>query len=377
MIYLDNAATTALSPYIKSILSDTYSRLYGNNSSPHKIGKESNAALESARVSIAELFGVDSRGIYFTSGATESINLLFQGYTKLLQRNTQPQNEIIISQIEHPAVYQTAHYLKKQGFIVHELKNDNYGRIDTEHLKELLNNKTALVAVMAVNNETGVVQHISDLVDIVKDNNDKTLFFTDTVQALCKIDVTPFTRKVDGFCGSAHKIGGPKGVGFLYLNPKFRALPIIYGGEQELSFRPGTVNVPGIFLMSEALIDRTTHFNVNTKHVTEINTYLEKKLKDYNIEFSRIVPLEQTSPYIVSLSLPIQNDRLLESLSERNICVSKRSACSSQSHSKSRILESMGIEHDEIDRIIRVSFSRETTKEEIDAFAQAVQEIIA
>ena len=376
MIYLDNAATTALSPHVKSLLVDRYDTLYGNNSSPHQAGHVANDSLRTARKKIAEICKVDPNGIYFTSGATESINTLFQGYARLLKRGSSERCEIIISQIEHPAVYQTAHYLGTQGFVIHELKNDTYGRVDMQDLQEKLSAKTALVAIMSVNNETGTIQNIDEIVTAVKAVDEKILFFTDTVQALGKIDVTSFTSKVDGFCGSAHKVGGPKGVGFLYLNPKFRSLPLIFGGDQELSYRPGTVNVPGIDLMAEALEDRFLNVEANATKVKNINAHLESELHKSNIAFKRVISIELASPYIFCMSLPINNDKLLEKLSKRGICISKRSACSSQSHSKSRILESMNIPGDEIDRIVRVSFSPETTKEEMTIFVENVAEIL-
>lgn len=357
---------------LKSFVSSSY----GNNSSPHQAGHVANDSLRTARKKNAEICKVDPNGIYFTSGATESINTLFQGYARLLKRGSSERCEIIISQIEHPAVYQTAHYLGTQGFVIHELKNDTYGRVDMQDLQEKLSAKTALVAIMSVNNETGTIQNIDEIVTAVKAVDEKILFFTDTVQALGKIDVTSFTSKVDGFCGSAHKVGGPKGVGFLYLNPKFRSLPLIFGGDQELSYRPGTVNVPGIDLMAEALEDRFLNAEANATKVKNINAHLESELHKSNIAFKRVISIELASPYIFCMSLPINNDKLLEKLSKRGICISKRSACSSQSHSKSRILESMNIPGDEIDRIVRVSFSPETTKEEMTTFVENVAEIL-
>jgi cysteine desulfurase len=374
MIYLDNAATTSLSPRIRDILVSTYETLYANSSSPHQAGLFARDSLEDARRRIAGMFRVDPGGIYFTSAATESINTLFQGYTKFISGSTR--NEILVSQIEHPAVYETAHYLRTQGFIVHELQNDNYGRVHLDDLRKKMSDKTALVAIMSVNNETGVIQNISEAVKCVKDRDRKILFFTDTVQALGKINVAHFTEKVDAFCGSAHKVGGPKGVGFLYLNPEFRSLPLMYGGSQELSYRPGTVNVPGIALMAEALEDRIVNLDTNAQKVAKLRDHLEGKMIQKMINFSRVIPSEFASPYIFCMSLPINNDYLLEKLSERDVCISKRSACSSEAHSKSRILESMNIPDDEIDRIVRVSFSPETTEEEIDSFVENLESIL-
>lgn len=376
MIYLDNAATTPLSPSVLKIVQDTNTKLFANNSSIHVAGKTAREALESARFSLSNIFGVNTSGLYFTSGATESINMLLQGYCKQLLRNGSTRNQIVISKIEHPAVHETVHYLKTLGFIIHELQNDNFGRVLVDDLNSYINHNTAIVAVMAVNNETGVVQDIENLINIVKSFDEKILFFTDTVQALGKISTTKITKMADGFCGSAHKVGGPKGVGFLFVKPEFRILPLTYGGDQEHSLRPGTTNVPGINLMSAAFADRNINFTINFEHVTSLNKYLEECLKNKKINFRRTIPFEYTSPYIFSVLLPMNSDRLLEELSKREICISKRSACSSQSHSKSRILESIFIDHDEIDRIVRVSFSPESTKSEIDVFVENLVDIL-
>lgn len=374
MIYFDNASTTELSDYVKKYIPKS-NEVYGNSSAPHKLGLDSAALLQESRLEMAKLLGVEASSIYFTSGSTEAINLLFQGYARMLQVTNNKRNEIIITKIEHPAVYQSAKYLESLGFVIHELDNDRYGKVNLKDLKNKINNKTALVSIMSVNNETGVIQNMSKIYDIVKKDPD-ILLFSDTTQSIGKTDISPYIHNLDAFCVSAHKIGGPKGVGFLYLNSKFRIMPLMFGGGQEKNYRPGTTSTPAVFLMSKALQDVLQNFNHNFKVISEINTYLESELKKANIAYRRTVPQEDSSPYIFSVILPIHNNILLVSLSDKNIYVSKRSACSSMSHTKSRILESMSIEGDDIDKVVRISFSHKTKKEEIDVFIKALKEIL-
>lgn len=376
MIYLDNAATTALTPRIKSLLEEKYD-IFGNPGSPHQFGKIASTELEAARHMMAELFGVDPTGLYFTSGATESINLLFQGYAKFLTRNSQNSTkEIIISRLEHPAVYQAAHYLRASGFVIHEIENNPCGVVDLIRLGEIVNEQTVLVAIMTVNNETGVIQPIEEIVQTVKSKNQKTLVFSDTVQALGKVSVENITNKVDAFCGSAHKVGGPKGAGFLYVNPEFRIFPLFYGGAQEHSLRPGTENVPGVSLMAESFFDAIQNLDANSTWVQSVNAHLENQLIKNGIPYKRTIPVESASPFIFSVQFPISSNRVLDCLSENGIYISKRSACSSQSHTKSRILESMNIDDESIDQIVRISFSPATTIEEIDTLVEVLSSIV-
>lgn len=372
MIYLDNAATTPLSPIVRRQTLSVYDKLFANSSSPHPAGNQSNLAVTQARASLAKALGVEKAGVYFNSGATEGINTYFQGSARISPQRNALKNEVIISQIEHPAVYQTAMFLKSIGFVVREVKGDSNGKVDLDDLRNLMSNKTAYVAIMAVNNETGIIQDINAISEVIKSINKDAILFVDIVQAFGKIDVREFSSNADVMCFSAHKFGGPKGVGGLYINPTIRPFPIFYGGDQEGSFRPGTINAPSIALMAQAAEDRLHNLSKNNEHVRNLKIKMLSTLKEKGAKFRQIVPMEFSSNYILSISQPLKSDILLSELAKFEICISKRSACSSSSHSKSRILESLGIQDHEIDRIVRISFSPENTEEEVETFCHVL-----
>lgn len=378
MIYLDSAATTPLSKVVKESLVDAFEKIFGNNSSPHIAGEIASKHLKEARESISSIFGIPSNTITFTSGATESANSIIQGYAKFLKRSNVNRNEIIISEIEHPAIYNTAEFLEKEGFKIIKIKCNEKGQVEAEEMKKLINKNTALVAVMHVNNETGIIQPIKELAKVVKDYDQNILFLTDTVQSIGKVSFEMDPKLIDAFFVSGHKIGAPKGIGFHYINPKFRVIPILIGGGQESGRRSGTVNVVGAYLLEKSLKDKHTNLSSNLKHVQSLRTILLKMLNESNvIESESAVNHEEISPYINSIAIKnIRSDILVEKLSEKGICVSRKSACSSQSHSKSRVLEGSKIHSNLIDNILRVSFLPETTKEEITILIKAIEEII-
>jgi len=376
MIYLDNAATTPLSPIIRDHTLTAHDSLFANCSSLHPAGNRSNLAVSEAREKIAKVLGVEPAGVYFNSGATEGINTFLQGAARISSQQNNAKNEIIISQLEHPAVYQTVMFLRSIGFTVHEVKNNAIGKVDLEHLRSLMSPKTAYVTIMAVNNETGVIQDINAISKVIKHANKDTILFVDIVQALGKIDVQNFSSNADVMCFSGHKFGAPKGVGGIYINPTIRPFPILYGGDQEKSFRPGTINAPSIALMALAAEDRLVNLIKNNKHVGDLKTKMLSSLKEKGVKIRQIVPIESSSNYILSMSQPLRSDVLLSELAKFEICISKRSACSSNSHSKSRILESMGIDDNEIDRIVRISFSPENTQEQVETFSQVLASIV-
>lgn len=374
MIYLDNAATTHLSPIVLERLTEVYKLYSGNNSSPHISGKRANDQLKTARATIASLLGLNEGQFYFTSGATESINVILQGYARHLKRiGEQHRNEVIVASFEHPAVYNTVMSLKELGFTVHEVMPSRAGLIDVSALESLVTEKTAIVAIMHVNNETGATQSINELARYVKSISRDILFFTDTVQAIGKIPYKYDYSCVDALVMSGHKFGGPKGIGGFYLNPEFRIKPILFGGNQEMSYRPGTVNVPGATLMAIALEEAMTNIENSLRHTEDLNQLMYTEFENLNIEFERVISEELSSPYIASIIIHNKrSETLIEQLSENGICVSSKSACSSTSHKKSRILESMGMPLDKIDNVLRISFSPTTSKEDVVQFVKVL-----
>ena len=376
MIYFDNAATTPISPNIKKMLAQAYTETYGNPSSVHVLGKQASALLEQSRQRIASVLAANPANIYFSSGATESANIILQGYAQFLKKTNNPRNEIIISAIEHPAVDKTASFLEKYGFVVKKVGVDQQGIIVVDQFKSLLTAQTAMVAFIHTNNEIGTVQDIAGLARICKEKDPAILFVTDIVQAVGKVPLN-LTPDIDAYFVSGHKIGAPKGLGFFYLNQKFRIQPIIYGGGQESGYRPGTTSPVNALLLAEAIEDRIQNLEATTDHVLKLNTLFTSELDKQKIKYQRTIDAQKSSPFILSIALPDSTGEfILEELSQRGICISQGSACSSNNHVKSRILEAIGLPDKLLDATVRISFSPENTEAEVLEVVAAIKNIV-
>ncbi len=377
MIYLDNAATTPISPVVARHLQSAYVDIFGNSSSSHALGKQAEKTLEQARESIASLLGFPKEKIFFSSGATESANIIIQGYAKHLLRTNSPRKEILISEMEHPAVYTTALSLENAGFTMRIIPNGKNGVIDQQALESMLSGHTGIVAIMRVNNETGTIQPIRELSQLVKEKDPGILFMTDIVQAIGKIPLDIAPESVDAWFISGHKIGAPKGTGAFYINSKFRLQPVLFGGGHEGGYRPGTTNVSGAHLLSISIQDSIEHLEKHAQHARTLQYHLVSELTKNRIEFKRTIEAEHSSPFIFSIIVPGQKSAdTIQKLSNQEICISSRSACSSNSHSKSRILESLNMPTELIDSVLRISFSAENTAEEVETFAKALGSIV-
>ena len=241
--YLDNSATTRTFDEVTEYMAQVMRDNYGNPSSMHMVGVNAENEIKTAKESIAGILKVDAKDICFTSGGTESDNLALIGCAMANRRDGM---HLITTRIEHPAVLETMGYLEEQGFSVTYLDVMPDGRVDPKALEEAIRDDTILVSIMHVNNEIGSMNDIEKLADIVKDYSPSILFHTDAVQSFGKTKIYPKRMKIDLLSVSAHKIHGPKGVGFLYINEKVKILPVIHGGGQQKGLRSGTENVPGI-----------------------------------------------------------------------------------------------------------------------------------
>ena len=241
--YLDNSATTRTFDEETEYMADVMRNNYGNPSSMHMVGINAENEIKTAKDSLAGILKVDAKDIYFTSGGTESDNLAIIGCALANRRDGM---HIITTRTEHPAVLETMGYLEEQGFEVTYLDVTKDGRVDPKALEDALTDDTILVSIMHVNNEIGSMNDIEKLADTVKDYRPSILFHTDAVQSFGKAKIYPKRMKIDLMSVSAHKIHGPKGVGFLYINEKVKILPVIFGGGQQKGLRSGTENVPGI-----------------------------------------------------------------------------------------------------------------------------------
>ena len=365
MIYLDNCATTK--PY-KEVL-DTFVEVnnsyYGNPASINKYGKTANKLLTAARTQVADILGVGVESIFFTSCATESNNIALLGS---VEHKKDFGNRIIVSKIEHPSVLETFRELERRGFILDYVDVDGYGFIDLNHLKSLLTKETILLSVMHVNNIFGAIQPIEKIVEILKDYP-KVHFHVDGVQGVLKDSVD--LSRVDSYSISAHKFHGIKGIGILYLKSRRTVHNITFGGGQEDGLRSGTVNVAAAVSLAKAL--RLSHERI--ANAKDNHKELKKLIID---EFSKYEHIVINSPSsdkfvdsIINISLPkIKGEAIVNALNDRGIMVSTTSACSSKTFHLNEALYARGLSKENIEGSIRVSFSYETTKEEVEKFIE-------
>ena len=369
MIYLDNCATTKPYDEVLKTFVEVNNSYYGNPASINKYGKTVNKLLNAARTQVADILGVESDTIYFTSCATESNNIALLGS---VEHKKDFGNRIIVSKIEHPSVLETFRELEHRGFILDYVNVDENGFIDLEHLKSLLTKETILVSVMHVNNIFGAIQPIGKIVELLKDYP-KIHFHVDGVQGVLKekIDLT----MIDSYSISAHKFHGLKGIGVLYLKSRRTTHNITFGGGQENGLRSGTVNVPGAVSLAKAL--RLTQEKVND--VKEKHYGYKKLIVD---ELSAIEHVIINSPLqknfvdsIINISLPkIKGEAIINALNERGIMVSTTSACSSRTFHLNEALYARGLSKENIEGSIRVSFSYETKLEEVKKFIEVFKD---
>ena len=371
MIYLDNSATTMPD---KAVADEVYKMLtsnFGNPSSFHKAGLDANMSLKAARESVAKALSAEPDEIYFTSGGTEANNLAILGAVEASKRRGK---RIVTTAIEHESVLQTIDELEKQGFEVVRIAPDRQGKISKQQIIEAVNSDTILVSVMYVNNEVGSVMPVEIIKKAVQRADAPALIHVDCVQAFGKIPVKPSKLGADLVTVTAHKIHGPKGVGALYVKKGVRIVPRVYGGEQEKKLRPGTEAIPLIAGFGKAC-ELIPDYAEQAKHIAEINSYARQRLSE--IDGVIINSADDASDYIINLYVPVfmTSQTVVQHLSSKyGICISNGSACAKGK--RSHVLTAMKLPDKQIERSVRVSFSRNTTLEEIDAFAEAIRETV-
>lgn len=373
-IYLDNSATTKAYPEVAELVADIMLHDYGNASSMHQKGVDAEKYLKYSKSVIAGIMKVKEKEIYFTSGGTESDNWALMGAAFANQRSGK---HLITTQIEHPAVLRTMDHLKELGFEVTYLSVDEYGHISLEELKRAVRPDTILVSIMFVNNEVGAIQPIDEAGEIIKSVNPRTLFHVDAVQGFGKLRLLPKKWKIDMVSVSGHKIHGPKGTGFLYIDEKVKIKPIIYGGGQQNGYRSGTENIPGVAGLGKASELIYKDLVEDTNRLYE----LKKKLVDGLLKIDRVKingPQDETgAPHIVSASIAgIRSEVMLHSLEDKGVYVSAGSACASHKHTVSDTLNAMKLSTDLMDSTIRFSLSVFTTQEEIDYTLKCIYELV-
>ena len=370
-IYLDNSATTKVYKQAAEAAFEVMTENYGNPSSLHMKGVEAERTMEEARKIIADALGGNPDGLYFTSGGTEANNLAVIGGALSKKRKG---NKVIVSAYEHDSVIKSAKQLETMGFSVTYLAPDENGIITPAAVFDAVDEKTVLVSVMLVNNEIGAINPIKEICAAAKRKNPELLFHTDAVQGFCKMPFKAEKAGVDLVTVTAHKIGGPKGVGALWMKKGARVLPLHFGGEQEKQLRPGTQATPLI-----AAFGKATELSVDgMKAFREKTALLEQKLKDAVNEIDGVAvnSKEGALSAIVNISvLGIRSEIMLHFLENKGIYVSSGSACALGA--KSHVLAAMGYDSARIDSAIRVSFGRDTEPEDIDEFVLAIKDAMS
>lgn len=365
MIYLDNCSTTKPRKEVIEAITESMANDFGNPSSLHRLGLNSEKRIKKIREDIARFLKVNRDEIYFTSGGTESNNTAIQSIVNKYNRQGK---HIITTKIEHPSVLNLMKYYEEEGYSVTYLDVDDKGLISLEELEKEIREDTILVSIMHVNNEIGSIQPISEVKDIINKKNSKALFHVDGIQAFAKVDILLKSWGIDTYSFSGHKIYGPKGIGGLYIDKKHRLSPIIYGGNQEKGMRSGTENLVGIIGLGKAINIMESKYKEEREYVLNLKKYFKRRIEEEidNIKFNTPVD-QESSPYILNVSFNhVRGEVLLHYLEEKEIYVSTSSACSSNSKDKSYVLKSIGLNDMEVEGAIRFCFSYENTKEDLE-----------
>ena len=359
-VYLDNSATTKCLPEVAALMTHILCEDYGNPSSLHKKGVEGEKYVRYAKEVIAKCMKVQEKELFFTSGGTESNNIALIGGA---YANCRAGRHIITTRIEHPAVLQPCAYLEEQGFQVTYLPVNAKGVIHLADLEKAMTPNTILVSIMHTNNEVGSVQPIEQIGKLVKRINQNALFHVDAVQGFGKFRIYPKRMNIDLLTVSAHKLHGPKGVGFLYIDEGAKVRPILFGGGQQKGMRSGTENVPGIAGMAKAIEEIYTDFDPKIQYLYGIKERFVKGVS--TIEGIKIngPEIREGAPHVVSVSIQgVRSEVMLHALEDKGIYVSAGRACSSHRPTPSATLKAIGVEKQYLDTTLRFSFSLYTTE---------------
>ncbi len=373
-IYFDNSATTKVLDSVKEIVIKTMTEDYGNPSARHRKGKEAEDYVKEAAETIAKTLKVQPKEIVFTSGGTESNNMALIGAA---MANKRAGNHIVTTRIEHPSVYNPLIFLEELGFEVTYLSVDKDGHISLDELRESLCPDTILVSIMYVNNEVGAVEPIEEIGSVIREKSPKALFHVDAIQAYGKYLIRPKKQGIDLLSVSAHKIHGPKGAGFIYINEKAKVKPLILGGGQQKNMRSGTENVPGIAGLGQAAKEAYMDFDNKIAYLCSLKDYFTDQVSQIEGVVVNSKKGLDSAPQIASVSFRgVRSEVLLHALEDKGIYVSSGSACSSNHPAISGTLKSIGVGREYLDATLRFSFGRFNTTEEIDVCIEALKELL-
>lgn len=372
-IYLDHAATTPMHPKVIESMLPVYQDVFGNPSSVHQFGRKARRILDEARRTIAESIGANEKEIIFTSSGTEADNLALIGTARANRREG---DHIITTAMEHHATLHAAEQLEKEGFRVTYLNPDKSGLIRIEELEAALTEDTTIVSVMTVNNETGMIQPIKEIGELLEKH--QAYFHTDAVQAYGVLDVSVAAMKVDMLTVSGHKINGPKGIGFLYAKEGTQMQTLHYGGEQERKRRPGTENLPGVKGLQTAVQVMMEEKESRMEIYHRYKKLFLETLEEEKIEFTINGELEKMAPTIINLSFPGMNvETMLTNFDLAGVAASSGSACTAGSVEPSHVLSAMyGKENTRTVNSIRFSFGMANNEENVVEAVKKISQVI-
>lgn len=371
-IYLDNAATTKTSQEVVDAMLPYFTENYGNASSIYEVGQRSKEAITTAREDIAKVLGAKTEEIYFTAGGSEADNwalkAAFEAYSK-------KGNHIITTKIEHHAILHTCEYLEKKGAEITYLDVDENGLVNLDELQKAIRPETILISIMFANNEIGTIEPVKEIGMIAKEHG--VLFHTDAVQAFGQVPIDVDEMNIDMLSSSAHKINGPKGIGFLYIRKGVKIRSFVHGGAQERKRRAGTENVPGIVGYGVAAKRAAETMEVRTAKERELRDYfIDRVLKEIPYVKLNGDPVKRL-PNNINLSFRfVEGESLLIMLDMKGIAASSGSACTSGSLDPSHVLLAIGLPHEIAHGSLRLTLGEDTTKEDLDYTLERLKEII-
>lgn len=372
--YFDNSATTRVFDCVKDAVVNAMTVDYGNAAARHMKGVEAERLIKEARAEIAKSLKVQEKEILFTSGGTESNNTALIGAAFANQRAGK---HLITTGVEHASIYNTMEFLREQGFEITYLPVDSYGCISLEELAQAVREDTILVSVMYVNNEIGAVEPVEEISKVIKEKNPKTLFHVDAIQAYGKYVIRPKKQGIDLLSVSGHKIHGPKGVGFLYIDEKAKVRPLLFGGGQQKGMRSGTENVPGCAGLRAAVREVYTDHEAKIEKLYQIRERLIAGLKELPGVTINGHEGRENAPQIVSASFEgVRSEVLLHALEDRGVYVSSGSACSVNHPGVSGTLKGIGVKKELLDSTIRFSFGLFNEPEEADYCLEVLRELL-
>ena len=365
MIYFDNSATTKPYPEVLETYMQVTSKILGNPSSLHRLGDQATRILDASRQQIADLIGKKSDEIFFTSGGTEGDNWVIKG---VAFEKAQFGKHIIVSAIEHPAVKESALWLKSQGFEVDFAPVDEEGFVDVEALSGLIRPDTILISVMAVNNEIGSIQPIEAISELLADKPTIS-FHVDAVQALAKIPTEKYlTERVDFATFSSHKFHGVRGVGFVYIKYGKKIMPLLTGGGQERDYRSTTENVAGIAATAKALRLSMEKLDIFMSKTGQMKTVIRQALLDYPDIFV-FSDEEDFAPHILTFGIKgVRGEVIVHAFEDYDIFISTTSACSSKAGKPAGTLIAMGVDKDKVQSAVRLSLDFENDMSQVEQF---------